>query len=685
MAHEIPYVATATVADLRDLEAKVERAMALRGARYLHVLVHLPARLGHGVAATRSGSRGSPCETGLFPVFEAEHGEVTDVTPIRRRVPVEDYLRPQTPLRAPVRARAPRRRDRPHPGARRPQHRPLSGCSRRSRDGQAVRHHARRRLEPRQQDRRLAHRAPRLRAPPAAVQRTPARPARTSSRLALPRRGGRLRARLAADHGRQPVARRHGPGLLPPVRDGLQPRRSSTRRSASTRSSASSATRRSGRAGRVAVAAPATGQARPRRRRRARPACPPPTTCAGSATTSTIRDAGAAAGRHDALRHPALPAAARRARRRDRSGSSTWASSSSSTARSTTSQRRDARRAASTPRSSPSARTSASAPTSRPATAARILDAVSLLRDVEDGEPPQLGRRVVVYGGGNTAMDAARTARRLGADGGDRRLPAHPRPDARPRLRGRGGARGGRARASGCPPSSTPTPAGSSIERMELDDSGFPQPTGELEELEADSLVLALGQEADLSLLDGVAGHRGRRRRRAGRTEHMMTGRPGVFAGGDMVPAERTVDRRRSGTASRPRRSIDAWLRGDAYRQPRPSPTLVGVRRAQHLVLRRRAAHRAARGSRPPAAVHVRRGRRRARRVDRAVRGAPLPVLRQLLRVRQLLRRLPRQRRHQARRPGRTRTRSTSTTARAAGSASQECPAGAIEMEPEQI
>jgi pyruvate ferredoxin oxidoreductase beta subunit len=94
MAHEIGYVATATVADLRDLEHKVHRAMGLRGARYLHVLVPCPLGWGippgHTVRLARLATR-----CGLFPVFEAEHGEVTDVTPIRRRVGVEEYLRPQ--------------------------------------------------------------------------------------------------------------------------------------------------------------------------------------------------------------------------------------------------------------------------------------------------------------------------------------------------------------------------------------------------------------------------------------------------------------------------------------------------------------------------------------------------------------------------------------------------------------
>jgi len=94
MAHEIPYVATASVADLRDLEAKVFRAMEFRGARYLHVLVPCPLGWGSGTAETIRLGR-LAVETGLFPVFEAERGEVVAVSPIRRRVPVEEYLRPQ--------------------------------------------------------------------------------------------------------------------------------------------------------------------------------------------------------------------------------------------------------------------------------------------------------------------------------------------------------------------------------------------------------------------------------------------------------------------------------------------------------------------------------------------------------------------------------------------------------------
>jgi pyruvate ferredoxin oxidoreductase beta subunit len=94
MAHEIPYVATATVADLRDLEYKVKKAMTFRGARYIQILV--PCPLGWG-AASQDTIRLSRLakETGTFPVFEAEYGEITSSSKIRRLLPVEEYLRPQ--------------------------------------------------------------------------------------------------------------------------------------------------------------------------------------------------------------------------------------------------------------------------------------------------------------------------------------------------------------------------------------------------------------------------------------------------------------------------------------------------------------------------------------------------------------------------------------------------------------
>jgi 2-oxoacid:acceptor oxidoreductase delta subunit (pyruvate/2-ketoisovalerate family) len=197
--------------------------------------------------------------------------------------------------------------------------------------------------------------------------------------------------------------------------------------------------------------------------------------------------------------------------------------------------------------------------------AARVLDALSLLRDVEEGERPLLGRHVVVYGGGNTAMDAARTARRLGA--GDavvvyrrtrERMPAH-ESELREALE-----EGVQMRWL-----STIREAGGGrvvLERMELDESGFPQPTGQLEELRADSVVLALGQEADLSLLERLAGvevEDGVVKVGA----DLMTGHPGIFAGGDMVPAERTVTVA-IGHGHAAARSIDAWLR----RVPAPAP-----------------------------------------------------------------------------------------------------------------
>lgn len=209
--------------------------------------------------------------------------------------------------------------------------------------------------------------------------------------------------------------------------------------------------------------------------------------------------------------------------------------------------------------------------------ASRILDAVSLLHDVELADEahtttPMLGRRVVVYGGGNTAIDAARTAKRLGASDAIivyRRtrdhMPAH---DSEVR----------EAQEEGVQLRWLSTiahvePGSMRIEKMALDESGFPQPTGEFEELEADSLVLALGQETDLSLLDAIADI----------TvddgvvqvdERMMTGHAGVFAGGDMVPAERTVTVA-VGHGKQAARNIDGWLRAEPFVHP-PVPELAG-------------------------------------------------------------------------------------------------------------
>ena len=188
------------------------------------------------------------------------------------------------------------------------------------------------------------------------------------------------------------------------------------------------------------------------------------------------------------------------------------------------------------------------------------------------------------------------------------------------------------------------------IEKMELDETGFPRPTGELDELKADSLVLALGQETDLSLLAGVPGLE----IEDGVVKvgpNMMTGYAGVFAGGDMVPAERSVTVA-IGHGKKAARHIDGWLRGTEY-QPPPKHELGQLRHAEYVVLLGRAENSAAKaGGRPPTR-DVRGGRRGPRRVQRAVRGAPLSVLRDLLLVRQLLRGVPRQRRDQARRAGR--------------------------------
>ena len=193
---------------------------------------------------------------------------------------------------------------------------------------------------------------------------------------------------------------------------------------------------------------------------------------------------------------------------------------------------------------------------------ARVLDAVSVLRSMAGEDKPMLGRRVVVYGGGNTAIDVARTAKRLGATEAiivyrrnREKMPAHDFEVEE-------------ALQEGVLIKwlSTIKQAGESsiiVEKMALDENGFPQPTGEFETLEADSVVLALGQDVDLSLIEGVPGlavEDGVVQVDA----QMMTGHAGIFAGGDMVPAERNVTVA-IGHGKKAARNIDAWLRGGEY------------------------------------------------------------------------------------------------------------------------
>ncbi len=202
---------------------------------------------------------------------------------------------------------------------------------------------------------------------------------------------------------------------------------------------------------------------------------------------------------------------------------------------------------------------------------AKILDAVQVLRSMDGEDKPLLGRRVVVYGGGNTAIDVARTAKRLGADEAIivyRRTRDHmPARDLDLE----------EALEEGIMMKWLSTirnvDTGSiTVEKMMLDEKGFPQPTGEFETLEADSVVLALGQDVDLSLLEGVPGLEVKE----GIVQvgpDMMSGAPGIFASTETLPSERSVTAA-VGQGKKAARNIDAWLRGEVY-IPSPEPEIA--------------------------------------------------------------------------------------------------------------
>ena len=191
--------------------------------------------------------------------------------------------------------------------------------------------------------------------------------------------------------------------------------------------------------------------------------------------------------------------------------------------------------------------------------AGRIVDAVSFLRSVASGERPVIGRRVAVYGGGNTAMDAARVARRLGANDAlivyrrtRAQMPAHAEEAEEAEREG--------VRINWLRTITAFDGPELTVEAMDLDENGFPQPTGRFETLAADTVILALGQETDTAFLRQVSGVEFARDGTVQVSAAMMTGCPGVFAGGDMVPAERTVTVG-VGHGKKAARNIDAWLR----------------------------------------------------------------------------------------------------------------------------
>jgi 2-oxoacid:acceptor oxidoreductase delta subunit (pyruvate/2-ketoisovalerate family) len=192
--------------------------------------------------------------------------------------------------------------------------------------------------------------------------------------------------------------------------------------------------------------------------------------------------------------------------------------------------------------------------------AGKILDAIGVLRQMEtEIDGPQLGRRVVVYGGGNTALDAARTAKRLGNEAVivyRRNREKAPALDFEIQEALEEGVQ-----IHWLSTITSMDEGELTIEKMKLNDEGWPEPTGEFETIAGDTIVLALGQDVDTSVLGRIPDVAIRKDGIVEVDRNMMTGHPGIFAGGDMVPAERTITVA-IGHGKKAARCIDAYLRG---------------------------------------------------------------------------------------------------------------------------
>ncbi|MBU3826202.1 MAG: NAD(P)-binding protein [Candidatus Anaerobiospirillum merdipullorum] len=194
-----------------------------------------------------------------------------------------------------------------------------------------------------------------------------------------------------------------------------------------------------------------------------------------------------------------------------------------------------------------------------------ILHALNVLEEISNDSNVQIGRKVAVYGGGNTAVDVARSLRRLGAEPiivyrrNRDKMPANPEEMDD-------------AIKEGIQVKWLSTIAGANkdslkIEKMKLNDQGWPEPTGEFEELAADSVVLAIGQNVDLSVCQKVEGLKTEKDAVVVDHENMMTDVPGIFAAGDMVKGDRTVTAA-IGMGKHAARGVNAYLKGSVYKRP---------------------------------------------------------------------------------------------------------------------
>ena len=203
----------------------------------------------------------------------------------------------------------------------------------------------------------------------------------------------------------------------------------------------------------------------------------------------------------------------------------------------------------------------------------KIIDAVTLLDEVQEGKAPKLGRSVAVIGGGNTAVDAARTARRLGAEDA---LLVYRSDVARMKAQP---AEASEAFAEGVKIKWLSTVGqfgadGIVIEKLKMNPDGSVTPTGETERIAAESVVLAVGQHSDLSLLRSAADVKITPDDVVEVDEVLMTGHPGIFAGGDCIGGARTMTIA-VGHGKLAARAIDAWMRGETYQRPISHPLVT--------------------------------------------------------------------------------------------------------------